>query len=72
MITHTLNEYENLAIELAAKPAKLNEIKNKLLRNLPKSTFYNTKIYTKTLESSYLQMYERYQNNLNPNHIDID
>ena len=72
MITHTLNEYENLAIELAAKPAKLNEIKNKLLRNLPKSTFYNTKIYTKTLENSYLQMYERYQNSLNPNHIDID
>ena len=58
MITHTLDEYESLAVELANKPTKLNKIKNKLLRNLPKSIFNNTKIYTKNLESSYLQMHK--------------
>ena len=69
LITTTKEEYESLAIELATDPAKLKIIKDKLASNLSTAPLYNTKLFTKNLESAYLTMYERHHQGLDPDHI---
>jgi protein O-GlcNAc transferase len=69
LITESQKEYEELAIELATSPDKLNAIKDKLQVKLISSPLYNTPLYTKHLEAAYLVMYERYQERLEPDHI---
>jgi len=69
LITTNQKEYESLAIELATHPEKLKIIKDKLASNLSTAPLYNTKLFTKNLESAYTEMYDRYQRGLEPDHI---
>ena len=69
LITNSLEEYEALAIELAINPDKLKAIKEKLVANLSTAPLYDTKLFTKNLESAYTQMYERHHKGLKPDHI---
>jgi predicted O-linked N-acetylglucosamine transferase (SPINDLY family) len=69
LITTTQEQYESLAIELATHPEKLKIIKDKLASNLSTAPLYNTKLFTKNLESAYSMMYDRYQRDLDPDHI---
>jgi predicted O-linked N-acetylglucosamine transferase (SPINDLY family) len=69
LITTTKEEYESLAIELATDPEKLKIIKDKLASNLSTAPLYNTKLFTKNLESAYTMMYDRYHQGLDPDHI---
>jgi predicted O-linked N-acetylglucosamine transferase (SPINDLY family) len=71
LITKNRRDYESLAVELASYPEKLQAIKNKLLVNVPTSSLFNSKLFTKNLESAYRTIYERYQNELTPDHIFI-
>jgi predicted O-linked N-acetylglucosamine transferase (SPINDLY family) len=71
LITNNRRDYESLAVELAIYPEKLQAIKNKLLVNLPTSSLFNAKLFTQNLESAYRTIYERYQNDLTPDHIFI-
>jgi len=68
LITHSIDEYENLAIDLGNNPNKLKllrkKISDKTILNL-----YNTKKYTKSIEDGYLKIYNRCQENLPPDHI---
>ena len=72
LITSTQEEYEALAIELATDPLKLNTIKEKLNNNLLISPLYNTPQYTKYLEKTYLEIYERCHSGLEPDHIYLE
>ena len=69
LITSTQEQYEELAIELAIDPLKLNAVKEKLNNNLLLSPLYNTPLYTKHLEKTYLEIYERCHKGLEPDHI---
>jgi predicted O-linked N-acetylglucosamine transferase (SPINDLY family) len=69
LITTTEEEYESLAIELATHPEKLKIIKDKLASNLSTAPLYDTKLFTKNLESAYTMMYERHHQGLDPDHI---
>lgn len=69
LVTTSREDYENLAVELATNSEKLKIIKDKLLTNLPTAPLYNTKLFTKNIESAYISVFERYQNGLNPDHI---
>jgi predicted O-linked N-acetylglucosamine transferase (SPINDLY family) len=71
LITNTQEEYEALAIELAMNPQKLAEIKLKLANNRLTAPLFDTPLFAKNLEAAYLQMYERYQADLQPDHIEI-
>ena len=64
LITNTESEYENLAIELAKNPEKINKIKNKLMKNKLLKPLFNTKLFTKNIESAYKTIYEKYMKNL--------
>jgi predicted O-linked N-acetylglucosamine transferase (SPINDLY family) len=69
LITTTEEEYESLAIELATHPEKLKIIKDKLVSNLPTAPLYDTKLFTKNLESAYTMIYERHHQGLETDHI---
>jgi len=71
LITNTQEEYEGLAIELAMNPKKLAEIKLKLANNRLTTPLFDTPLFTKNLEAAYIKMYERYQNDLQPDHLFI-
>ena len=72
LITTSSEEYESLAIELATNPEKMKAIKDKLASNLSTAPLYDTKLFTKNLESAYTQMYEKYHNGLEPDHIYVE
>jgi protein O-GlcNAc transferase len=72
LITHTPKEYEALAIELATNPEKLKAIKDKLASNLSTAPLFDTKRFTKNIESAYMQMYDRSQQGLEPDHIYVE
>jgi len=71
LITKTQEEYEALAIELAMNPKKLADIKLKLAKNRLTAPLFDTPLFTKNLESAYIKIYERYQNDLGPDNITI-
>ena len=72
LITHTLEEYETLAIDFATHPEKLKAIKEKLEINLPTAPLYDTPLFMRHLESAYQEMYSRYQKGLEPDHIVVE
>ncbi|QWD90314.1 tetratricopeptide repeat protein [Polynucleobacter sp. MWH-Braz-FAM2G] len=69
LITNSMQEYENLAVELANSHDKFQAIKNKLLNHLNTKSLFDTQTYTRDLEDLYQKMYDRYQANLNPEHL---
>ena len=71
LITTTQEEYEALAIELAQSPQKLAHIKQKIIDNRLTAPLFDTPLFTKNLEAAYIQMYERYHADLEPDHIAI-
>jgi predicted O-linked N-acetylglucosamine transferase (SPINDLY family) len=71
LIATNEKDYEAIAIDLAKNHEKLDQIKNKLKINLETSTLYNTKLFTQHIELAYQNMYQRYQDNLGPDHIYI-
>ena len=72
LITHTPEEYEALAIELAMDREKLQSIKEKLWANRLTTPLFDSKSFTQNLEEIYLRMYERYQSGLLPCLIDTN
>ena len=71
LITNTQEEYEALAIDLALNPTKLTNIKNKLANNRFTTPLFDTPLFAQNLETAYIKMMERYQSDLEPDHISI-
>ena len=69
LITDTKEEYEALAVELATSPLKLLGLKQKLSTNRLTCPLFNTPLFARNLEAAYIQIYERYIENLEPGHI---
>ena len=69
LITHTPEEYEALAIELAKHPEKLMMIRERLVKNRLTSTLFDTVLYTRHMEQAYIKIMERYWENLPTEHI---
>ena len=72
LITNSHNEYENLAINIAKNPQKLKLIKDNLKINIKNSPLFKSKFFTENLEKAYISIYERHNNNLEPEHIYIN
>src|SRR5205814_8100829 len=66
LITHSSEEYEALACELAGNPRRLQEIKTKLLRNRDVMPLFDTAQMTRNLENAYIRMWERHQRGEQP------
>jgi len=71
LVTHTIKGYEDMAIELANNPIRLKKIKNELEKNKLEKPLFNTKLFTKHIESAYTEMHKKYIKNEKPDHIKI-
>ena len=71
LVTHSLKEYESLALELATNPQRLSEIRNTLAENRLSTPLFNTALYTKHLENGYEQAYQRYYDGKQPKAITV-
>ncbi|MGB8279276.1 MAG: tetratricopeptide repeat protein [Methylovirgula sp.] len=69
LITTTRDDYEALALELAANPTKLAGIKRKLSDNRLTTPLFDSQLFRKHIETAYIAMYERYQADLPPDHL---
>ena len=72
LITTSQEEYEAMAIELATNREKLISIKEKLASNRLSTALFDSTQFTKHIETAYVQMYERYNSSLLPDHICIN
>ncbi len=61
MVTHSLADYEALALKLAREPAALADIKAKLARNRTTHQLFDTARFTSRLEAAYIGMWGRQQ-----------
>jgi protein O-GlcNAc transferase len=59
LITPTLEEFEGKALELLREPPKLRGLREKLARQRLTSPLFDTRGFTRDLESAYLAMHER-------------
>jgi len=59
LITHSLEEYEALALTLARNPEQLAALKARLAENRNKAPLFDTPRYTRNLEAAYRTMWER-------------
>jgi predicted O-linked N-acetylglucosamine transferase (SPINDLY family) len=71
LITSTENDYEQIALDLATHPNKLESLKTKLSINRDNTSLFDTARFTKNIETAYTQMYEKYLANKNPEHLFI-
>ena len=62
-------EYERLALELARNPTELARIRVTLINKLPSSPLYDAALFAHHIESAYIELYERGQIGLGPDHI---
>ena len=72
LITNSYEEYENLAVNIAKNPKKLQSLKDILKINIKDSPLFKSNFYTENLEKAYINIYERHNNNLEPEHIYIN
>ena len=71
LITYSPEEYEKLILELANDPERMASIRQGLQANLATAPLFDSKQYTLGLEASYEAMWQRFQDGLQPDHIDI-
>ena len=69
LITYSHEEYRALALELAKNPARLSAIKQQLEKNISTHPLFDTKLFTRNIEDIFIQMWERNQQYLPPDHI---
>jgi predicted O-linked N-acetylglucosamine transferase (SPINDLY family) len=59
LITHSLAEYEALAVALARDPDRNGAVKRKLADNLKVAPLFDTARFTRHIEAAYTTMWER-------------
>jgi predicted O-linked N-acetylglucosamine transferase (SPINDLY family) len=69
LITSSPFEYENMAIQLAHNHDQLNSIRRKLADNRLATPLFDTEQFAAHIEAAYTSMYERWQADLPPDHI---
>ena len=71
MVTHSIERYEALALELARNPDMLARIKARLARDRKSQPLFDTARFTHALERAYLIMWERCQKGEPPAHFAV-
>jgi predicted O-linked N-acetylglucosamine transferase (SPINDLY family) len=66
LITHSLPEYEQRAMELLQRPELLADLRATLARHRNTHPLFNTSRFCRHLESAYLTMWQQYQRGERP------
>ena len=72
LITKSGKEYEELAVKIAENKNFYKEIKDKLKKNIIDMPLFNSKLFTKKLETAYIEVYKNYNENIKPETIKIN
>jgi predicted O-linked N-acetylglucosamine transferase (SPINDLY family) len=57
LVTHSLDEYENLAVALALDRNRLLEVRNRLAANIAHSPLFDVRKFTRDLEAAFATMW---------------
>ena len=68
LITHSIGDYEKLAINLAKNPKKLKKLREKII-NKTSLDLFNIDKFTNNIEDGYQKIYARSQSNMPPANI---
>lgn len=71
LVTHSLQDYELTALELARAPARLDELRARLAGNRTTGTLFDTERFCRHLEAAFTAMTERCRRNEPPASIKI-
>ena len=72
LIVDSAAAYESLAVELARSPARLAELRSRLGRHQTALPLFDCPRYARNLERAYLEMWQRHEAKLPPDHITIE
>jgi protein O-GlcNAc transferase len=64
LVTHTMDEYENLILELTSNPLNILSLKEKLRLNKHTSPLFDVNRFTKNFEAGLRRAYRNYSNNI--------
>lgn len=70
LVTHNLQDYSALALELAASPTRLQGLRDKLSALSPTAALFDVTAYTRNIETLFTQMWRRHQAGLQPQAMD--
>lgn len=71
LITHSLDEYEQLAVSLALEPERLRQVKNRLAVNRLTYPLFDTARFARHLEAAFEQMYRMHERGEAPRHFSV-
>ena len=71
LITKSLKEYEDKAVELANDLSKLKNIKYKIQTVKDTTPLFNTKLFTNNLEKAYFEIHKKFIEHKKPESIEI-
>lgn len=72
LITNSVQEYEDLAVDLATHPEKLKKYRKLLQDNRSTHRLFNMKLYAENFEKALIAIYNKQQAGLPPDHIVIE
>jgi protein O-GlcNAc transferase len=72
LLTHSLGDYEALALNLAKDPSRLHLLRARLAHNRTTEPLFNVERFTRNIEVAYATMWQRYQRGQKPQAFDVD
>ena len=71
LVTHSLEEYEKLAVQLAFDSIERNRLRRKISKNRLTHPLFDTPRYVRNLEKAYSQLWHIHSTGQHPRHIEI-
>ena len=71
LITHSAEEYERKALDLARDPAALAALRNRLLTNRGSSALFDTLRHCRNLEQAFVEMHRRHESGEAPQSFSV-
>jgi predicted O-linked N-acetylglucosamine transferase (SPINDLY family) len=72
LVTHSLEEYETLALRLASDPSLLRGLREKLDENRLAHPLFDTDRFRRHIEAAYTRMWERWQHGEAPRSFSVE
>jgi protein O-GlcNAc transferase len=66
LVTHSIDEYQEMAVYLASFPDRLLALRQKLAQQRRKWPLFDTQAFTRDLENAYRTMWQRHKEGLQP------
>jgi predicted O-linked N-acetylglucosamine transferase (SPINDLY family) len=72
LIANSVQEFEDLSVDLAMHPEKLKKYRKLLEKNRTTHRLFNTKLYVENFEKALIEIYNKQQAGLPPDHVVIE